>query len=150
MSNPGLLLPAPSTPGAKHTRSSSVCSRNSCDSTCSSYTGTTTGVTETRPTILRARESRFSFGGPCDGTVFYIYDKPLPPLPPEAFVQKQKPLPPLPLDISRRRSHLKISGALLEPKGDAIYDDEKEVYVHKPYSDEKVMVENWEDQEKGL
>ncbi|TEY61287.1 hypothetical protein BOTCAL_0171g00110 [Botryotinia calthae] len=145
-----ILLQVPHSPGPKHNRSSSVYSRNSYDSTFSAYTRTTL-TTETCPTINRARESRLSYSGPCDGTVFYIYDKPLPPLPQEALVQKQKPLPPLPLNMSRRRSHQNMRGPMPEPRNDAIYYDEKEVYVHNPFSDEKVvLVESWDDKEKRL
>ncbi|KAJ8060806.1 hypothetical protein OCU04_009890 [Sclerotinia nivalis] len=145
-----ILLQVPHSPGPKHNRSSSVYSRNSCDSNFSAYTGTTL-VAETCPTILRTLESRLSCAGPCDGTVFYIYDKPLPPLPQEALVQKQKPLPPLPLNISRRRSHHNIRSPISEPENHIIYYDEKEVYVHNPFSDEKVvMIESWDDKKKVL
>ncbi|EDO03856.1 predicted protein [Sclerotinia sclerotiorum 1980 UF-70] len=128
-----VFLQVPNSPGPKHNRSSSVYSRNSCDSNFSAYTGTTL-VAETCPTILRTRESRLSCEGPCDGTVFYIYDKPLPPLPQEALVKKQKPLPPF------CRSHQNIRSLISEPENHVIYYDEKEVYVHNPFSDEKVVM----------
>ncbi|KAI9640140.1 hypothetical protein NHQ30_011542 [Ciborinia camelliae] len=145
-----LLQVPPHSSGPKNNRSSSVYSRHSCDSTFSSSTGTTR-VAESGPTMLGARESQLTYSGPCDGTVFYIYDKPLPPLPQEAFVQKHKPLPPLPFPISNRRSHQNIKSTTWEPKSDAVYDDEKEVYVDNSFSDEKVlMVEGWNDKEKVL
>ncbi|RAL58468.1 hypothetical protein DID88_005172 [Monilinia fructigena] len=100
--------------------------------------------------MLQGQESRYSYAGPCDGTVFYIYDKPLPPLPQDALAQKQKPLPPLPLDISHRRFHQNVRSGILEPKNDAIYYDEKEVYVHNPFSDKKVMVKDWAEKSKVL
>ncbi|CAD6446864.1 3a2dc915-4ef3-4170-868e-cf7ee33f23b9 [Sclerotinia trifoliorum] len=134
-----VLLQVPHSPGPKHNRSSSVYSRNSCDSSFSAFTGSTL-VAETCPIRLRTRESRLSCAGPCDGTVFYIYDKPLPPLPREALVKKQKPLPPLPLNISRRTSYQNIRSLIPEPKNHNIYYDEKEVYVHNPFSDEKVVM----------
>ncbi|KAB8301674.1 hypothetical protein EYC80_003508 [Monilinia laxa] len=144
-----VLLQVPHSPGPKHNRSSSVYSRNSCDSSFSSYASTTL-VAETYHSILQGQESRYSCSGPCDGTVFYIYDKPLPPLPQDALARKQKPLPPLPLDISHRRSHQNARSAIPEPKNDMIYYDEKEVYVHNPFSDEKVIVKDWDEKSKVL
>lgn len=44
-----------------------------------------------------------------------------------------------------------MRGPMPEPRNDAIYYDEKEVYVHNPFSDEKVvLVESWDDKEKRL
>lgn len=105
-----LLLQAPRSPGQtpspKHNRGSSVYTRTSCDSTFSCYTGATVVAgpeseadidTDTYPSPPehQAQDSRFSTAGPCDGSIFYIYDKPLPPLPREARAKIHKPLPPL-------------------------------------------------------
>ncbi|PQE09298.1 hypothetical protein CJF31_00011692 [Rutstroemia sp. NJR-2017a BVV2] len=77
------------------------------------------------------------------GITFYIYDKPLPPLPKEAFEQVQKPLPPLPLIMPQSANQSRKSSN----RRTAIYFDEKEVYV--PYSDEKeVFLPYFDEKEK--
>ncbi|KAM3067965.1 hypothetical protein ACMFMF_009333 [Clarireedia jacksonii] len=114
---------------------SSIYSRNSCDSKT---------LVERSSTISSSSQFQCDDPPAAYGITFYIYDKPLPPLPKEAFEQVQKPLPPLPLIIPKSANQSRKSAN----RRTAIYFDEKEVYV--PYSDEKEVFSPYFDDKQKL